>query len=515
MSNNKKTIKKTQIESSAAQTKRSGKWTEEEDFLLQQIVPIYNERHWRKISLHMKGRSAIQCLHRWTKILKPGLVKGPWSIEEDEKLKTWIQEKGPIKWAQCAKGIPGRSGKQCRERWFNNLNPNVKKGDWTPEEDDLIFKLYVNYGSSWSKIAMHFNDRTENSIKNRFYSTIRKLYSDKKKIEKGKTIKRQVKKQISTLEEKSNQEVATIEKEPENKTEESKVDSSKDDNKDLINTLYQLLKASDIQHPPHINKIYSSGIYKKSRKYKRKMKGEKLTEESLQSLQTRESSVQMKEEAYCSDNESDSNFENFLNSIEKTINKELILRDINSFKDMSLEELQNKVFDFCNDNPLSFEPEEGMHAVQLEKILNQQIEKEIFEGDHKNPEKILEKAIGNEILSKFNDDSQESNQKMNILVQQLQTLENMLTKTRQELMSLENSLQRPENLERMAVLHKEEDSFLKHFEQIAEIPEWNSLKRKASLSLEEMFDFHCDNKKAKKMTFLEEEFPLFNFKEEN
>ena len=187
MSNPKKSQKKSPpTPSPSPDLKKSGKWTEDEDILLQQIVPVYNERHWRKISQHMKGRSAIQCLHRWTKILKPGLVKGPWSADEDLRLMTWVQEKGPIKWAQCAHLIPGRSGKQCRERWFNNLNPNVKKGDWTPEEDDLIFKLYVNYGSSWSKIAQHFKDRTENSIKNRFYSTIRKLYSDKKKLTKTK-----------------------------------------------------------------------------------------------------------------------------------------------------------------------------------------------------------------------------------------------------------------------------------------------------------------------------------------
>jgi hypothetical protein len=76
----------------------------------------------------MEGRTAIQCLHRWTKILKPGLRKGPWQEEEDEKLLEWVKNNGPCKWSICAESIQGRSGKQCRERWFNNLNPNVKKG---------------------------------------------------------------------------------------------------------------------------------------------------------------------------------------------------------------------------------------------------------------------------------------------------------------------------------------------------------------------------------------------------
>lgn len=162
--------------------RKIGKWTQDEDELLRKYVPLFGEKQWRKISVHIPGRTSIQCLHRWTKILKPGLVKGPWTAEEDQKLITWVQTEGPTKWAQCANFINGRSGKQCRERWFNNLNPNVKKGNWAKEEDELIFELYKRYGSSWSKIAKYIPGRTENAIKNRFYSTLRKLASDKRKL---------------------------------------------------------------------------------------------------------------------------------------------------------------------------------------------------------------------------------------------------------------------------------------------------------------------------------------------
>eukprot|EP01017_Pseudomicrothorax_dubius_P031725 TRINITY_DN4074_c0_g3_i2.p1 TRINITY_DN4074_c0_g3~~TRINITY_DN4074_c0_g3_i2.p1 ORF type:complete len:500 (-),score=94.89 TRINITY_DN4074_c0_g3_i2:168-1667(-) len=160
---------------------KQGKWSREEDELLKKTVSILGERQWRKISDQIPGRTAIQCLHRWTKILKPGLVKGPWTLEEDERLTEWVRREGPTKWAQAAAFITGRSGKQCRERWFNNLNPCVKKGSWSEEEDELIFKLYKQYGSSWSKIAKFLVGRTENSIKNRFYSTLRKISADKKK----------------------------------------------------------------------------------------------------------------------------------------------------------------------------------------------------------------------------------------------------------------------------------------------------------------------------------------------
>jgi len=161
--------------------KKSGKWTIEEDDLLRKYVDLFGEKQWRKISQHIPGRTSIQCLHRWSKILRPGLVKGPWTPEEDQKLIAWVESEGPNKWAQAANYIVGRSGKQCRERWFNNLNPDVKKGEWTKEEDELIFGLYKKHGSSWSRIAKLVPGRTENSIKNRFYSTLRRLTADRKK----------------------------------------------------------------------------------------------------------------------------------------------------------------------------------------------------------------------------------------------------------------------------------------------------------------------------------------------
>ena len=163
----------------SSQAYRKGKWTVEEDENLRYYLSIFGERNWKKVSEQMEGRSSIQCLHRWTKILKPGLIKGPWTLEEDKKLVEWVQKEGAMKWSRAAQYIPGRSGKQCRERWLNNLCPNLKKSNWSDEEDELIFALYKKYGSAWSKIAKHFNGRTENSIKNRFYSTIRRLALDR------------------------------------------------------------------------------------------------------------------------------------------------------------------------------------------------------------------------------------------------------------------------------------------------------------------------------------------------
>merc|ERR1711907_252240 len=77
---------------------KKGKWTPEEDELLYHFVPMYNEKNWHKICQQVPGRTSVQCLHRWTKILKPGLVKGMWTPEEDEALAQWVEDNGAQKW---------------------------------------------------------------------------------------------------------------------------------------------------------------------------------------------------------------------------------------------------------------------------------------------------------------------------------------------------------------------------------------------------------------------------------
>ena len=105
------------------------------------------------------------------------LNKGPWTEKEDQLLKKWVKENGPYNWTKCSEFIKGRSGKQCREHWNNSLDPNLTKGQWTTEEDLLIMIFYEKYGGSWKRIIPVFPSRTENSIKNRFFSQLRKLAS--------------------------------------------------------------------------------------------------------------------------------------------------------------------------------------------------------------------------------------------------------------------------------------------------------------------------------------------------
>ena len=102
------------------------------------------------------------------------IKKGQWSAQEDKLLEQWVKINGPKNWEACGRFIQGRKGKQCREHWNNCLNPELIKGDWTSEEDFLIMFFYEKCNGSWKKIIPLFNGRIENSIKNRFYSQLRK-----------------------------------------------------------------------------------------------------------------------------------------------------------------------------------------------------------------------------------------------------------------------------------------------------------------------------------------------------
>jgi len=102
-------------------------------------------------------------------------AKRPWTSEEDALLMEAIQKYGTQRWPLIANHVQrGRAGKQCRERWFNHLCPNVKKGDWTEEEDRIIQEGVLELGTKWSEIVKRLPGRTDNSIKNRYNSQQRR-----------------------------------------------------------------------------------------------------------------------------------------------------------------------------------------------------------------------------------------------------------------------------------------------------------------------------------------------------
>lgn len=150
-------------------------WDDVQDNALREAVERHNFKNWKAIADDVPGNHThVQCLQRWSKVLKPGLIKGPWTEDEDELLKSAVTQEPKGNWVAVASNVPGRTAKQCRERWSLCLNPTINKNPWTVEEDALLLRLHTEQGNAWAQIAHHLPGRTENATKSRFKSLERR-----------------------------------------------------------------------------------------------------------------------------------------------------------------------------------------------------------------------------------------------------------------------------------------------------------------------------------------------------
>lgn len=127
-----------------------------------------------------------QCRPAMNDFLDKFQMRQIWTTDEERVLLQCIERHGNKAWTRVANelnnlmhsGRQVRQGKQCRERWFNHLNPDLKKGQWSLEEDVFILEQQRTIGNKWSEIARSLSGRNENSVKNRWKSMLKRAEKD-------------------------------------------------------------------------------------------------------------------------------------------------------------------------------------------------------------------------------------------------------------------------------------------------------------------------------------------------
>jgi hypothetical protein len=164
----------TRIRNKLSNQFKNARWTNEENEELMRLISDTPTPDWTDLAAAFPGKTPLQLAERWEKVLDPSIVKGSWTREEDEAIVRFVEENGTKDWTKLAMSLPGRIGKQCRERWRNHLDPDVNRAPWTDAEDEILISMVEKIGSKWVKLAEFLPGRSDNAIKNRWNSTLKK-----------------------------------------------------------------------------------------------------------------------------------------------------------------------------------------------------------------------------------------------------------------------------------------------------------------------------------------------------
>jgi hypothetical protein len=164
----------TRTHQGTTRSNKNKKWSVSEDATLTALVTSQDEVDWQVVAARFPDKTHQQVVEHWTKVLDPTLMKGSWTRAEDQTIVEFVESHGTKSWSHLTTILPGRIGKQCRERWVNHLNPEICHEPFTPEDDRRIMELHRTHGNKWARIADLMRSRSCNAIKNRWNSVLAK-----------------------------------------------------------------------------------------------------------------------------------------------------------------------------------------------------------------------------------------------------------------------------------------------------------------------------------------------------
>lgn len=144
-------------------------WTAEDDKLLGKLAKHNNFKNWKRVAQHFPGRTSTQCSQHWRKCADPSVKKNKkWDQEEDAALLRLRMQESPLSFGEIALTIPGRTNIQCRNRWDNVVNPAIRNGGFSADEDMVILELRGK-NERWVDMTKNatLKGRSSISLKNR------------------------------------------------------------------------------------------------------------------------------------------------------------------------------------------------------------------------------------------------------------------------------------------------------------------------------------------------------------